>query len=234
MRIIEDEICLTIPTGPDTEEKRWWSIRQPPPSIGFSLQGQLAAALGPKVLQGIMATIQISDSLSEDAIDGEGPIDRDLESDLVTMGEALAWKTYRNARMGRALIGEGENIADASNRLRAVLGDISKRFSMELNSPALVGETERKEGGNLDFKWIKPALLHRLLLSSQLKFGGTAAKPRYPSGMELDTSPGADLWRATQQGSVSQFVYAMDKVVDSIDEVFMLCVWATLHLWRPF
>ena len=202
---IEDEICLSVPTDPDSTELRWWSIRQPPPSVAFALQAQMLSALGAKVGEAVMALLRLSPaSMGSDELNDEGEslVVQDIRADTETLGEAHALKVFRNARQGKNLVQPGESLEVAGDRLRSCLYLISRHVGVEMSSAKLVGDPSRVKD-NLAFTWASPALIHRLLLSSELRFGGTAKKPQYPSGLEDKPTPQTMLSKAVNEGSVN-------------------------------
>ena len=245
---IEDTICLTIPTGPETTERRWWEIRQPPPSIAFSLQGHLTQALGPGVYDAILDLLRVSEKqiaaqrAAQEDEDEDEPLPpredprEDYADNVQTLGEAEALKIYRRARMGASLVDPGEPLETASERLRIALSFVARRTGVSLGTALLLGESERDtdRASGIAHRWAKPSLLHRLLLASELKFGGTAKVQRFPSGAAGDDAPGAALWSAVQRGSIQGFVKALDEILISADELAMLATWSVIHLFRPF
>lgn len=226
-RDIEDEVCLTMRVGPCAEdiEARWWSISQPRPSIALTLRARIGAALGPAADAAMRSMYAILDPTAED----------DLEQDAATVGDAAALQTFRRARSGHCIVdlAEGETMDLAAGRLIAVAAWVARASGQRLDAALLLGEHDRV-ADNLDYKWTRPSLLHRLLLDSGLKFGGSAKAPYYPSGRPGDKSPGAPLFSAYNTGSITGFVKEIDELVSGPDELLLLTVWALLHLWRPF
>lgn len=234
---IEDKICLSIPKGPtDTEvERRWWSIRQPVPSVAFSLQGRLLSALGPGIVETIHRLLAASGAAVDPLTDDGGNPSHllDAESTRKTLGDAHALQVLRRARAGRCLVDEGEPLHLAGSRLRTLLGFIAPRTGADLQAPLLLGESKRLKD-NREHGWEKPALIHQLLLSSELTFLGSAEMGWEPSGLEDDISPGKDLYQAMNHGSVTGFISALDQILLSAEEMMLLAVWAGIHLFRPF
>lgn len=233
---IEDRICLSVPKGPtDPEmERRWWSIRQPVPSVAFSLQGRLLAALGPGIVETIHRLLATSGAVT-DPLNNAGNPSHLLDAKMTqeTLGDAHALRVLRRARAGQCLVSEGEPLQEAGTRLRALLRWIAPRTGADLQAPLLLGEAKRLKD-NLVHGWERAALIHQLLLSSELTFLGSAEMGWEPSGMEDDTSPGGPLFRAMNQGSVTGFVTALDHILISAEELMLLSIWATVHLFRPF
>jgi hypothetical protein len=231
---IEDLICITIPGPEETLVKRWWEIRQPPPSIAFSLQGHLASALGTGVYDAIINLLRRT-AMQEEGNPEEEKI-KDFIADQESLGEAEALRIYRRARCGQSLVSQGEPLETASERLRIAMNFVARKSGVHLAAPILLGEAERDQDSRagLQHKWSRPALLHRLLLASELKFGGTADRPRFASGSQSDDAEGAELSRAVNKGSIGGFVKALDEVLVSADELGLLATWATIHLFRPF
>ena len=225
MAHIEDEVCLSMRTGPETIEGRWWAIVQPRPSIALALRARIGAAIGPAADAALRSLYAVIDPDAED----------DIASDTATVGEAAALQVFRRARSGKCLVdlGAGETMDIAAGRLLAIASFIARSSGARLDAALLLGEHERV-ADNLDYRWAKPSLLHRLLLDSGLRFGGTAKKPRYASGMSGDEAPGAALFSAYNTGSITAFVKEIDALVSGPDELLLLTVWALLHLWRPF
>jgi hypothetical protein len=224
-RDIEDEICLSMRASADDVESRWWSISQPRPSIALTLRARIGAALGPAADAAMRSMYAVLDPGAED----------DLEQDAATLGDAAALQTFRRARTGHCIvdIAEGETMDLAAGRLLAVAAYVARASGQKLDAALLLGEHDRV-ADNLDYKWTKPSLLHRLLLDSGLKFGGSAKVARYPSGRPGDTAPGAGLFAAYNTGSITGFIREIDALVSGPDELLLLTVWALLHLWRPF
>lgn len=224
-RDLEEVLRLEVRVGlgADDVRRRWWRIRQPPPSVAFTLRGRIGACLGDATDWAVRNFLLVADPQGE----------ADLEADVATVGEALALKTFARARAGRAVVDDGEAVEMASLRLSAVASAVAGRAGVDLNAALLLGEHER-EKDNMAFRWAKPSLLHRLLLDSSLTYGGDGPRPMYPGGRPGETHPGAGLWSAMNGGSVGEFVRHLDTVVSGPDELTLLCAWAVLHLWRPF
>jgi len=225
---IEDQICLSMRVGPSPEdvERRWWKIEQPRPSIALALRARIGSALGPATDDAVMRSLYaVIDPDAED----------DVAADTATVGEAAALQVFRRARSGKSLVAlaEGETMDIAAGRLLAIASFVARAAGQRLDAALLLGEHERV-ADNLEYRWAKPSLLHRLLLDSGLRFGGSAKAPRYPSGRPGDDSPGAALFAAWNGGSVTTFVREVDVLVSGPDELLLLTVWALLHLWRPF
>lgn len=224
---IEDEVCLTMRVGQGAEdvEPRWWSISQPRPSIALTLRARIGAALGPASDAAMRAMYRVLDPDAEE----------DLEHDAATIGDAAALQTFRRARSGHCIVdlAEGETMDIAAGRLIAVAAYIARVSGQRLDAALLLGEHDRV-ADNLDYKWTRPSLLHRLLLDSGLRFGGSAKRPNYPSGRPGDSSPGAGLFAAYNTGSITAFIREVDELVSGPDELLLLTTWALLHLWRPF
>jgi len=227
MAHIEDEVCLTMRVGPGAEdiERRWWSIVQPRPSIALALRARIGAALGPAADAALRSMYAVIDPDAED----------DIAADTATVGEAAALQVFRRARSGKAIVdlADGETMDIAAGRLLAIASFVARAAGQRLDAALLLGEHERV-ADNLDYRWTKPSLLHRLLLDSGLRFGGAAKRPHYPGGRPGDTSPGAALFTACNTGSITAFVKEIDALVSGPDELLLLTVWALLHLWRPF
>lgn len=227
MRSIEDQVQITVPVAEGISETRWWSIRQPPPSVAFGLRTELSRALGPNVIEGVFSLLIARDSEADSLLKDDFALNEKI------LGNAMAGKLLRNTRMGRSLIHPTEDLGTASDRLHILLRWLAIRFGVDVSAVALVGEQERAKN-SMSFQWVRPGLVHRLLLSSSLKFLGTAEKPRTPTGMADDTSPGAKLWEAVGTGSLTVFTAALDEVLVSADELSLLSIWAATHLFRPF
>ena len=227
MRSIDDEIQITIPVAEDVSETRWWSIRQPPPSVAFGLQAAISRALGPNVIESVFSLLVIRDD------EADGILKDDFALNEKILGNAMAGRLLRNTRLGRSLSHPDDDLGSATNRLRILLRWLTHRFGVDVSAMALAGEQER-EKKSMTFKWVQPSLVHRLLLASSLKFCGTAERPRSPTGLAEDTSPGAKLWDAVGTGSLSLFSSALDDILVSADELALLSVWVTCHLFRPF
>jgi hypothetical protein len=235
-REIEDEVCLAMRVGQGAEdiESRWWSISQPRPSISLTLRARIGAALGPAADSAMRSMYAVLDPGTED----------DLEQDAATLGDAAALQVFRRARSGHGIasIADGETpdgitikapMDLAAGRLLAVASFVARASGQKLDAALLLGEHDRV-ADNLDYKWTRPSLLHRLLLDSGLKFGGNAKVARYPSGRPGDTAPGAALFTAYNTGSITAFIREIDLLVSGPDELLLLTTWALLHLWRPF
>lgn len=233
---IEDQICLSIPVGIDEVQNRWWKLEQPPPSVAFSLRGHLLAALGPNTINAIQRWLEASEKNLQDTYEDPPQVIEDFKSNILTTNETIAASIFRKTRMGQCLVAEGENLGEATTRLMAVLSAISKTFDLQLNAPTLVGESERHADNVAIHRWPKPSLLHRLLLSSKINFGGTGKTPVYPSGRDVPggNDPGGPLCKAVAAGSISGFINALDDILVSADELAMLSAWAVVHLFRPF
>lgn len=231
---IRDEVCLLLPTAEGGEpSRRWWSVRQPSPLVAFSLQARVAAALGPGADLVVRALL---------AVDREG--EEAVAADRVTVGEARALEAFRRARSGRCVVDQGEPAEEAAGRLWAVVALSVARCGQRMDAALLAGEAERQPpqpgpggepaGGGV--RWTRPSLLHRLLLDSELRFGGEGAQPRRGSWLvegEPD-SPGRRLAVAVAGGNAAAFSAALDGVLVSADEVALLSALAVLTLWRPF
>jgi hypothetical protein len=233
---VEDSVRIAVEMPPRGEvERRWWRIVQPPPSVAFSLRGRIGAALGPLVDVAMREFSRAVDPQAEE----------DLESDVQTMGDAMALRAFRNARCGRpiasaaALVGQGveAKAGDVAGVLTVVATFVARHTGSRIDAPVLLGVHERNTANDPDalgFKWPGPSLLHRLLLDSRLQFGGSGEKWRTPSGIAGENHPGAALADAVNRGSVGGFVAALDDLVAGPDELTLLYTWALLHLWRPF
>lgn len=234
---IEDKICLSVPkpSDPTETENRWWTIRQPVPSVAFSLQGRLFAALGPGIVETINRLLATSETLVDPLVDsgGNGTRLQDAESTRLTLGDAEALKVLRRARTGRCLVDEGENVALAGSRLRTILGFLTPRTGANFQAPLLLGEARRVKD-NMEHTWEKPALVHQLLLASELTYGGNGDGHWQPSGLEGDESPGCALWHALNHGSVNGFIRSLDEILSGPEELMLLSIWAGIHLFRPF
>ena len=224
-RDLEEVLRLEVRVGQgaDDTRRRWWRIRQPPPSVAFTLRGRISSCLGGTMDWAVRNFLAVTDPQAE----------ADLVADGMTVGEALALRTFYRARTGRAVVDAGEDVSEAAARLLAVASAVSAHAGVDLNAALLLGEHER-ERDNMAFRWAKPSLLHRLLLDSSLTYGGDGERPRYPSGRPGEQHAGAGLWKAVEGGSVGEFVRCLDQVVAGPDELTLLCAWALLHLWRPF
>lgn len=222
-RTIDDEVCLTI-----NGERRWWRLSQPRPTIAFALQGRISACLGPAADQAVRAML---------AGDEQGEADLAADPD-----EAMAMQAFRRARTGGALLEPGEDASVASMRLRAVLRQCARVTGVRLDAALLLGEHERdpaeKEGHG--YRWARYGLAYRLLLDSDLRFGGGGPRFAEPPREDSDAGRaghGADSRRleaARATGSVGRWIAELDEVVSSADELALLCTWAILHLFRPF
>lgn len=232
MKDIEDRLCLTIPTGPNTNQKRWWSIRQPRPSFALSFQGRLTAAFGPGVFGAIHELLVKAANDSQKTDDG-GERVREYHAVKEALGDEHALASLRRARAGGCLVAEGESMVLSATRLRALIHLMSRKFGVNLNAIVLFGEVERKEE-NMDSYWAKPSLIHQLLIHSELTFEGTGDEHSPPSGMETDDSPGAKLWKALNYGRTEEYIRELDDLLVSAEELAMLSAWAVLHLYRPF
>lgn len=233
-RYIEDRILLTVPSSADTVENRWWEIRQPSPSIAFALLGKFQAALGPRMGDAIHKLLRASAAMTEETDDSGEPSEvQDFAVTEQTMGEAVALAAWRNARSGKALMAEGEELQSAGDRLRIILGWITRSTGVDLQSIELYGDFERLQN-HKNHKWTRGSLLHRLLLASEISFLGDGPKPVAPSGAEKSEHLGDPLFRAVQSGSISQFVQALDELLISHEELALLCTWSLIHLVRPF
>lgn len=223
---IEDIICLQVRIGreEDAVQSRWWRIEQPPPSVALTLRGRIGAALGPAADYALLQMFRATDP------DGA----EDLEQDGATVGDALAMATFRAARSGQSVAVAGETADQTAGRLLAVAAFITRKSGVGLDSALLLGEHDRRENGQPGYRWPKPALLYRLLMDSKLTYGGSAARPRWPSGLPDDEAPGKDLFAAQARGSMGEHITALDAVVTGPDELLLLVTWALLHLWRPF
>lgn len=228
---IEDEVCLLVPTR-DGDQRRWWGIVQPPPSVAFALQASIADALGGAADQAVRLLLRIVDPETEAAVDAAER----------TLGEAAALEVFRNARAGHGLSRPVEftdgttrpaTIADATERLRAVLAFAGMNLGVRLNSARLVGAPER-DRDNMAFRWREPALLHQLLMYSGVRFGGTGERPNYSAGEKDTRHPGTPLYLAMNTGNVDKFMRALDDLLVSADELALLSALAVVHLWRPF
>jgi hypothetical protein len=233
--VIRDEVCLLLPPAYGAEpERRWWSLRQPPPSVALSLQGRVAAALGPSadlVVAGLLA----ADRDAEES----------LRADRQTSGEAAALAAFRRARSGRCVVDPGEPAEAATDRLWAVVALSVARCGQRMDARLLLGEAERAaprvgtgaepvDGG---YRWTQPGLLHRLLLDCHLRWGGAGEAPRRGSWLAPEVpadSPERALAEATASASLERFRTALDRVLVSADEVALLSALAVLTLFRPF
>lgn len=243
----DDRARLVFPDrNPDrTDRVRWWWIRQPPPSVAFALQARVAAAVGDA------ATHVLKAFFADEEQEADFAAERDV------MGEALALRTLRRARAGKALFGAEDPVL-CSDRLWAVLRFAQAKSHGSMDALTLMGEPERAPRSP-EHRWPRPSLLHRVLLASELRFDGEGEQPRgpLPDGPPVAPEPPtggrgasvayADAHRlyaedvgraalrdAVSEGSVTAFVQALDGVACSPDEVALLCAWAVLHLWRPF
>lgn len=223
-RDVEDTIRLRVRVSADQVQDRHWRIEQPPPSVALTLRGRIGAALGPAADQAMLLMFRNLDPESAE----------DLSQDEVTVGDALALATFRNARSGRGIAVPGEDADAVAGRLLAVAAFVGRRAGVSLDSALLLGEQDRRDRGEPGYRWARPALLYRLLMDSHITFGGTAPRPLWPSGMPTDESAGAALFCAHQQGSIGEHIAALDAVVAGPDELLLLVTWALLHLWRPF
>lgn len=222
-----DQIVLVLP-GPEgaPEIRRWWWICQPPPSVAFSLQVKVSAALGGAAGFALDAFFAHPDQVE------------DYEADRQTVGEALAMRTLRRARSGRALF-DGGDMVPCTDRLWAVLRVATARGGPSLDALLLAGEAERVKG-EAGYRWPRASLLHRLLLDSGLRFDGEGPAPlaslpeRLPPDAAADVKRRAALRDAVASGSVGDFVKALDEVLVGPDELALLSAWALLHLLRPF
>lgn len=221
----EDTICIRVLTGTDRPTDRWWSIVQPPPSVALGLRGRIGAALG--------SAADMAIGLMLRGIDEEGEADR--QADVVTVGEAAALRACRRARSGQSIVDLGgtAGAGEAAVQLCRVASWAAGAAGIRLDSALLLGEHERTAEA-MGYRWARPALLHRLLLDSSLRYGGDGPTARWPTGRATDEHDGAGLWDALNRGSIGEFVRALDDVVTGPDELTMLTTWALLHLWRPF
>jgi hypothetical protein len=243
----DDRVRLVFPSpaADKPDRVRWWWIRQPPPSVAFALQARIAAAVGDAAQHALAAFFT----------DDEQEADFKAERD--TLGEALALRTLRRARAGKALFG-AEDPVSCSDRLWAVLRFAQAKSGGTMDALTLMGEPERAPRSP-EYKWPRASLLHRVLLASELRFDGEGDQPRgpLPAGplvapepptggrgaqvayvdahrLYMEDTGRAALRDAVSEGSVTAFVSALDAVACSPDEVALLCAWAVLHLWRPF
>lgn len=222
-----DQIVLVLP-GPEgaPEIRRWWWICQPPPSVAFSLQVKVAAALGGAAGFALDAFFAHPDQIE------------DYEADRQTVGEALAMRTLRRARSGMALA-DGADLRQCADRLWAVLRVATARGGPSLDALLLAGEAERVRG-EAAYRWPRASLLHRLLLDSGLRYDGEGPSPLGPVPGVLPPDAAADVKRraalrdAVASGSIGDFVKALDEVLVGPDELALLSAWALLHLLRPF
>lgn len=225
----EDFLPLIFPSAPgapEPERIRWWRIRQPPPSVAFALQGQVAAALG-EAAGFALEALFLSPDQHEDAAAETG-----------LLGDALAMRTVRRSRASQPVAALGE-AREATPRLWAVLRAAAARSRGGMNALLLLGMPEREKGG---YRWAQPSLLHALLMYSELQFDGEGKGPRpVPvdlGNLERDAAPevrqAGALRQAVVDGSLAAFVRALDDLLISPDEMGLLCTWAVLHLYRPF
>lgn len=227
-----DRILLTFrePEGaPQAERYRHWSIRQPPPSVAFALQGRVAAALGEAGLFAVDALFASPDQAE------------DHEAETLLLGDALAARTLRRSRAGQPVAAMGE-AREAQARLWAVLSVATRRARGGLDALLLLGEPER-ERGQAGYRWARPSLLHALLMYSELQFDGEDQRGYRPTPVDrskLDERAPAevrlagDLREAVVEGSLSGFSRALDSMLHGPDEMALLSTWAVLHLLRPF
>lgn len=223
-----DRICLVLPQPEGAPEcRRWWYLEQPRPSVAFALQVRVAAALGGAADFALDAFLHHPDQVE------------DYEADRQTHGDDLAMRTLRRARSGKALFDPSEQVTCA-DRLWAVLRAAAARGGPRLDAALLAGEAER-EPKTPNYRWPRASLLHRLLLDSGLRFDGTGPQPLeappvppLPPNASVELQARAALRDAVAEGSVGQFVRALDDILASPDELGLLAAWAVLHLWRPF
>lgn len=218
---------------------RWWWLRQPPPTVAFALQARLAAALGPAADAAVRLAFRLVDPEAEEALEAAtqegGP------------GEALALRAWRRARSGMAVSDGrgGESMAEACERLRAVLAFVAGHTDASFDGALLAGESvlEASGGGGKPGqpvgpairRWTRTGLLHTLLLESRCRFQGDGEAPRArPWAAEEEDSPGKRLAGAADSGNLPAYVAALDAVLLSPEELGLLSAWAALHLYRPF
>lgn len=218
---------------------RWWWLRQPPPTVAFALQSRLSAALGPAGDAAVRLAFRLLDPESEEALEAAtqdgGP------------GEALALRAWRRARSGMAVSDgrDGESMAEACERLRAILAFVAGHTGASFGGAVLAGESvleaqqaSGKAGaptGPAIRRWTRTGLLHEILLESRCRFQGDGQAPRSrPWAAEEEDSPGRRLAGAADSGNLPAYVAALDAVLVSPEELALLSAWAALHLYRPF
>jgi hypothetical protein len=225
---IEDRVCLVLPGEGGRVVRRHWRLQQPSPLVAFSLRGRIAACLDGAVDLAVRETFRALDPQAE----------ADLEADTQTVGEAAALRAWRRARAGQCLVDDDGTapVGAAGDVLRAVLAAVAARCGVRLDHALLLGEAEREEDGAEGYRWVRPSLLHRLLLDSRLSFDGEGPRPRTRSWLAEGEpeSPGRSLSQAVASGSISEFCRALDACLWSADEAGLLAAWAVLTLWRPF
>lgn len=227
-----DRVALRIPCpegSPQPHRVRWWFIVQPPPSVAFSLQGRIAAALG-DAADRVVRMLFLTDALAEDVAAAEA-----------TLGEEEALRVLRRARSGHGIAEQqdSDGFSGCTERLWAVVRMATVRSRGTVDALALLGEPER-ERGRPTSRWARPSLLHQLLLHSGLRHDGEGPSPlaalpdHVPGDAPADLRARKALSDAVVDGSVSAFVAALDDVLASPDEMALLSAWALVHLWRPF
>jgi hypothetical protein len=229
-----DRLLLTFPNppgSPQAERRRWWSITQPPPTVAFALQGRLASALG------------AAGSFAVDALFASPEQAEDFDAERELLGDALAMRTIRRSRAGESIAAlTADDVRRGQARLWAVLRAAAARAGGGLDALLLVGEPGR-EAGQPAYRWQRPSLLHALLMYSSLQFDGEGDGPRtvpvdHEKLDERTATPevklAGKLRSAVVDGSLSRFVGALDDMLCSPDELWLLSTWAALHLIRPF
>lgn len=229
---VHDSICVALPARDGGVRLRHWWLRQPPPTVAFAIQARLAAALGPAADAAVRLAFRLTDPEAEEALEAStragGP------------GEALALQAWRRARSGQAVsdgLG-GESIAEAGERLRAILAFVAQHTGASFDGALLAGESEQEAprgGGPPSRRWTRAGLLHVLLHESRCRYQGDGPVPRMGSwAAEAEDSAGKRLAAAAEGGSLPAYVAALDGVLASPEELGLLAAWAALHLFRPF